>query len=500
MDQSQRTVAATPSSSRSYQFHPARAAIIDLFNLYLGRGSRQKPDESLRDPPNKSQKRVHAPNRDLPPRNEQFLLDFELLQSQFNDPEQLRTITESVLISLVVQCSNHAPRAEFLLFALRTLCRISYINWDTFLPSLLSSVSAAEASLSQGVQAAAATAGSSATSSQSVVPVSVNPTSLLPSAHGIGSPSASEVKSVENGQQIARAGQIVRENAMRNSQRIRAAAVNSLRQLSCKIILIGVESSLKPVTHAEIFQYMMNWLVNWDRRDLGTEDSVGKSWRSEKTLAEWLRSCLDVIWLLVEEGESRIPFYELLRSGLQFIENIPDDEALFTLIMEIHRRRDAMAMHMLMLDQHLHCPSFGTHRIVSQITANVPPEAVPHLRHSPITYPSVLGEPLYGEDLAMSIPKGSLDWERAVRCIRHAIRTTPSPDWWKRVLVVAPCYRPSTQAGPIPGAVFTSDMICEAIIDRIVELLKLTNSGNVCLSLFLMSLICHFHLNLWKLF
>lgn len=36
MDQSQRTVATTPSSSRSYQFHPARAAIIDLFNLYLG--------------------------------------------------------------------------------------------------------------------------------------------------------------------------------------------------------------------------------------------------------------------------------------------------------------------------------------------------------------------------------------------------------------------------------------------------------------------------------
>lgn len=85
-----------------------------------------------------------------------------------------------------------------------------------------------------------------------------------------------------------------------------------------------------------------------------------------------------------------------------------------------------------------------------------------------------------------------------MRCIRHAIRTTPSPDWWKRVLVVAPCYRPSTQPGPIPGAVFTSDMICEAIIDRIVELLKLTNSGNVCLSLFLMSLICHFLLNLWK--
>lgn len=340
------------------------------------------------------------------------------------DPEQLRTITESVLISLVVQNSSHAPRAEFLLFALRTLCRISYINWDTFLPSILSSVSAAEASISQVAQAA--TAALSATSSQSLVPIpsnavpsssnyhSTNQTSLLPSAHGIGSPapSGNEPASVTtfaplrsldiSGNGIARAGQTVREHAV-NSQRIRAAAINSLRQLSCKIILIGIEFNLKPITHAEIFQCMMNWLVNWDRRDLGTEDIVGKSWRSEKTLAEWLRSCLDVIWLLVEEGESRIPFYELLRSGLQFIENIPDDEALFTLIMEIHRRRDAMAMHMLMLDQHLHCPTFGTHRILSQTTANVSVEAVAHLRYSPITYPSVLGEPLYGEVILMKL-------------------------------------------------------------------------------------------------
>lgn len=70
-----------------------------------------------------------------------------------------------------------------------------------------------------------------------------------------------------------------------------------------------------------------------------------------------------------------------------------------------------------------------------------------------------------------------MDWERALRCIKHALRTTPSPDWWKRVLLVAPCYRPQAQA-PTPGAVFTSEMICEATIDRIVELLKLTNSGN----------------------
>ncbi|KAI5409945.1 hypothetical protein KIW84_055416 [Lathyrus oleraceus] len=56
----------------------------------------------------------------------------------------------------------------------------------------------------------------------------------------------------------------------------------------------------------------------------------------------------------------------------------------------------------------------------------------------------------------------------------HALRTTPSPDWWRRVLVLAPCYRPSSQ-GITVGAVFSSKMICEVVIDRIVELSKLTN-------------------------
>ncbi|XWS63960.1 hypothetical protein CRYUN_Cryun06bG0146300 [Craigia yunnanensis] len=260
---------------------------------------------------------------------------------------------------------------------------------------------------------------------------------------------------------------------------IRDNAISNLRQLCCKIILTGLECNLKPVTQAEIFYHMLNWLVNWDQRQQGNEECDGKSWRPDKALIEWLHSCLDVIWLLVEEEKCRVPFYELLRSGLQFIENIPDDEALFTLILEIHRRRDMMAMHMQMLDQHLHCPTFGSHWILSQTTPNLSVEAVANLRYSPITYPSVLGEPLHGEDLAASIQRGCLDWERALRCIRHAIRSTPSPDWWKRVLVVAPCYRGSAQV-PTPGAVFTSDMICEATIDRIVELLKLTNSEINC--------------------
>ncbi|XWS22865.1 hypothetical protein CRYUN_Cryun29cG0072800 [Craigia yunnanensis] len=131
-----------------------------------------------------------------------------------------------------------------------------------------------------------------------------------------------------------------------------------------------------------------------------------------------------------------------------------------------------------------HCPTFGTYRILSQTTSNISVEAVANLQYSPLIYPSVLGEPLHGENLAVSIQRGSLDWERALRCIRHAIRSTPSPDWWKRVLVLAPCYQGSPQV-PTPGAVFTSDMICEATIDRIVELLKLTDSGNKFFPIFI---------------
>jgi mediator of RNA polymerase II transcription subunit 23 len=183
--------------------------------------------------------------------------------------------------------------------------------------------------------------------------------------------------------------------------------MSSLRQLCCKIILTGLEFNLKPVTHADIFNHMLSWLVNWDQRQHGVDESDGvKSWRPVKALIEWLHSCLDVIWLLVDEDKCRVPFYELLRSGLQFIENIPDDEALFTLILEIHRRRDMMAMHMQMLDQHLHCPTFGTHRVLSPTIPTVSVEAVANLRYSPITYPSVLGEPLHGE--VMYFSKNSL--------------------------------------------------------------------------------------------
>lgn len=48
---------------------------------------------------------------------------------------------------------------------------------------------------------------------------------------------------------------------------------SSLRQLCCKIILTGLEFSLKPVTYAEIFNHMLNWLLNWDQRQHGVDES-----------------------------------------------------------------------------------------------------------------------------------------------------------------------------------------------------------------------------------
>ncbi|KAK4409723.1 Mediator of RNA polymerase II transcription subunit [Sesamum angolense] len=412
-----------PSSLLSCSPFLSAPAVVDLFNLYLGRSARQKSDESVREPPLST-------------------ISFTL-QDPYG-PEQLRAVTESVLISLVIQCCDHAPRAEFLLFALQS-------------------------PVGQGSQTVAALA--STTSSQSgvlppsnVVPNSTNfqssnPASPLPSIHGIGSPaqSAAEPSScatlspmksndvICTGQQSARVNLSVRENA-----------ISSLRRLSCKIILVGLDSNLKPVTCADIFNHMLNWLVNWDQKQQGLDEfDSAKFWKPDKALIEWLHNCLD------------------------FIENIPDDEALFTVILEIHRRRDMMATHMQMLDQHLHCPTFGTPRLLPQATTNISGETVTNMRYSPITYPSVLGEPLHGEELASSIQRGSLDWERALRCLRHAFRNTPSPDWWRRVLLLAPCHRLHAQ-GPTPGAVFTSEMISEAAIDRIVELLKLTNSETNC--------------------
>ncbi|PKA62731.1 Mediator of RNA polymerase II transcription subunit 23 [Apostasia shenzhenica] len=484
MEQSQR-------ASRHVQLHCGRSAVVDLFNLYLGRNSRQKSDDLPlpREASNKMQKRVTAPIGDLPPRNEQFLLDFEQLQVQFQDREQLRTLTESVLIAFVIQCSAHVPQSEFLLFAMRSLCSVGYVKWDSFLPSLLSTISSAEGSFGSGCPTMIG--NSSAVISPSITVPNAssshisNPASPLPLMHGIGSPTQSITdQSSAPTLSPVKPSELVGTNQLLNMTKlnlsVRSTTISYLRQLACKVILNALESNLKPVTHAEIFSHMINWLVNWGQRNSGIDESeTAKPWKPERPLLEWMHSCLDVIWKLVDEDKCLVPFYELIRSGLQYLDNIPDDEAFFSIILEIHRRRDMVATHMQMLDQHLHCPSFGTHRFLSQTYANPPGEPIANLRYSPITYPSVLGEPLHGEELAFSIHKGSLDWERALRCLRHALHTTPSPDWWRRVLLVAPCYRQQAQP-PTPGAVFSPEMNCEAVIDRTIDLLKLTNSEVQC--------------------
>lgn len=229
-----------------------------------------------------------------------------------------------------------------------------------------------------------------------------NPASPLISAQGVGSPaqSANEPSSALTSSPVKlnEISSNLQQPSLKVNSAVKDSAISSLRQRCCKIILISLDSTLKPVTHAEILCHMQTWLVNWDQRPQINDDSdVAKSWRPDKALTDWLHSCLDVVWLLVKEDKYRVPFYELLRSGLQFIENIPDDESLFTLIMEIHRRRDMMAMHMQMLDQHLHCPTFGTQRFLPLATPHFGGESVTNLRYSPITYPSVLGEPLHGE-------------------------------------------------------------------------------------------------------
>lgn len=325
-------------------------------------------------------------------------------------------MTESVLISFVVQCSSHGPQSEFILFALRSLYSAGYVTWDSFLASLLSTVSSAEASVSPGSPTVPGPSAMMSPSSSTVMPnnsnyQTSNPTSPLLPMHGIGSPAQSATdQSIPMTLSPVKPSDFagsVQNTAVRANQSLKSTVISCLRQLVCKIILVALESNLKPVTHFEVFSHMINWLVNWDQKQQGSDEAdTIRAWKPERPLHEWMHICLDVIWRLVEEDKCRIPFYELIRSALQYMDNIPDDEALFGIILEIHRRRDLVATHMQMLDQHLHCPTFATHRFLSQSYPNISGDSISNLRYSPITYPSVLGEPLHGEvmDLIITLP------------------------------------------------------------------------------------------------
>lgn len=308
---------------------------------------------------------------------------------------------DSVLVSFVIQCADHAPRAEFMLYALRVLCSINYVNWDTFLLLLLSTVFTLE------------TSGGQEGTSQSMLP-NLQSTNLVISDGMITLPSSGISNSTNfNGSNIAFTPHLSSNNSIvfpthstiehPDGVRLLPIKENHIRYISCKIILIGLEFNLKPFTHAEIFSHMLTWLSNWDKNQILDEIQNRKEWKPRGPLNQKLHLCLDVVWMLVDEERCRVPFYEFLRSGLQFLGNSLDDVSLFPLILKIHRRRDMVALYMQMLDQNLHCPSFGTHRILSHTHASISGEAMTNLRHSPITYPSVLGEPLYGEVKSSSV-------------------------------------------------------------------------------------------------
>jgi mediator of RNA polymerase II transcription subunit 23 len=172
----------------------------------------------------------------------------------------------------------------------------------------------------------------------------------------------------------------------------RGTVMSCLRQSVCKVVLTGLEHDLKPVTHADMFSHMLDWLPSWNPRQQNRVDEHDstKIRKFDNDSFDWLHSCLAVVWALVDEERCRIPFYELLHSGIQFVDNVPDDEALFSLILEIHRRPDKIAIHMQMLDKHLHCPTFATLRVAPQIYPSIPGEPLVTFRSDPLTYPMFL--------------------------------------------------------------------------------------------------------------
>ncbi|KAJ7524381.1 hypothetical protein O6H91_17G002600 [Diphasiastrum complanatum] len=421
-----------------------RNAVQDLFNLYLGTNVHSRSEAAVaiaNDPAapySKLRKKVSASGRPLPPSNDQFCVDFLQLQSQFMDPDQVQTATEAVLAALLVQCSSHTGQLDFLLFALTALKGMAAVRWDAFVPLFLQTAATAEGAGSQNGHGSVASLSASAVTS--------NPSGENPNLSGRDSSAAVKEKKL----------------------------VTWLRPLVCRVLLTALESDLSALTYFEMLCHMVGWINTLVSKENDASDAVG-SYQYNQCKMEctaWLYYCLDVIKALIDDSRCRVPFYALLHDQTQLsIDYWPEDGALLGLFLEVHRGRDKIALHMLMLDHHLHCPTFAT------------------LRMAAFTYPSKIGEAVFGEDVAAGVQRDSLDWERALRCLRHGLRTNPSADLWRRVLLHAPRYRQQLQqqpvaarAGPIswtqPGPVFSADMTCEAVVDRIMELMQPLSLGN----------------------
>eukprot|EP00897_Mesotaenium_endlicherianum_P002683 jgi/Mesen1/2442/ME000158S01646 len=97
------------------------------------------------------------------------------------------------------------------------------------------------------------------------------------------------------------------------------------------------------------------------------------------------------------------------------------------------------------------------------------------------------------QDVVEAVPPGSLEWERALRCLRHALRCSPPADWWRKVLVHAssPSLRqqgamsaaaPRSHMGSLSALnvpEFSSRMMCRALVGRTLELLRPPTQGEL---------------------
>ena len=309
------------------------------------------------------------------------------------DHEQLRLVAESILASLLVSCSGHIIRTEFLLFALHTLLRLSLLSWDSFIPMLLRHATATESSSqtrhlmrsSSNVVENNSSVPGAHTSSVVLQQVLTPAAPASPASAIVGSPpySANDNSTTQSPAKTAETSSLtLPSKGTPFSSGVKVASW--LRQVVCKVLSIALDTSefLHPITCFEALSQMVQWVHTWD--------TVGSGSSEEKKLyvfisgqhdaKEWLYDCLGIIKALVDERKSRLPFYSLLHDRTQLhLDHWPHDVVLFPFFLEVHRRRDKISSYMQMLDQHLHCPTFASLRMVA------------------LTYQGAMGEPLHGE-------------------------------------------------------------------------------------------------------
>ncbi|KAI5077335.1 hypothetical protein GOP47_0007159 [Adiantum capillus-veneris] len=329
--------------SRAIPLQTLKAAIQELFDLYLGSSRNSKHEDVGKDlvvfP---AQKRIVAANKSRAPNNDQFTLDFKILQSQFPDQEQLRIVVEPMLATLLASCSAHMVQVEFLLSAVQALSNLKFLNWDSFLILLLKAAAALESSgqVKSSIQSGP---GSTQSGPNSVIGVSnvpvQHPGGMLqvstpappasPASALLGSPSYTGVdpsvsQSPAKVSDPSSTGLSSRAAPVQRTYKVAAW----LRQVVCKVILLGSEAGdLHPLTCLEVLSQVVQWINSWDAGDtvVNAEEKLHKSFQNQHEEKEWLYGCLK------------------------------------------------------MLDQHLQCPTFATARMTA------------------FSYQGAMGEPLYGE-------------------------------------------------------------------------------------------------------